>query len=76
MSNYFHPNVLHLNEKTTAVDKTGMIRTELVVTVNIPMESNHPDYEEATCTELINRTVEFLKNHSHCDGAVFLSKFN
>ena len=76
MSNYFHPNVLHLNEKTTAVDKTGMIRTELVVTVNIPMESNHPDYEEATCTELINRTVEFLKNHSHYDGAVFLSKFN
>ncbi len=76
MSNYFHPNVLNLNEKTTAIDKNGMIRTELVVTVNIPMESNHPDYEEATCAELINRTVEFLKTHGHYDGAVFLSKFN
>ena len=74
MSNYFHPNVLHVNEKTTAVDKNGMIRTELVVTVNIPMEPSHPGYEEATCTELINSTVEFLKTHGHYDGAVFLSK--
>lgn len=76
MSKYFHPNVQNLSEKTTAIDRNGAIRTELVVTANTPMDSNHPDYDEGTFTDLINSTVEFLKAHSHYDGAVFLSKFD
>ena len=74
MSKYFHPSVQNLSEKTTAIDRNGTIRTELVVTVNTPMDSNHPAYDEGTFTELINSAVEFLKAHSHYDGVVFLSK--
>jgi pimeloyl-CoA synthetase len=73
MSTYFHQNVQKISEKSIAVDKHGTIRTELVITVDVAMDANHPKYNGGIVSELINSTVEFLKEHDSYDGAIFQS---
>ena len=70
MQGSFHKNVVGLSE-SVSVDRDGTLRTELVVTTSIPMEASASNYDEAQANEVIEKTVEYLKQNDHFDAAVF-----
>ncbi len=52
-------------------NRSQLIEMELFVTTSIPMESSASNYDEAQANEVIEKTVEYLKQHDQFDAAVF-----